>query len=238
MDHAADPVFWIAPDARVVYANSRACEQLGYSREELLAMTVHHFDPDFPAEVWPKHWEELKRRGSMTFESRHRTKDGRLFPVEITVNYLAFAGKEYNCASARDISDRKRAEEALARERANLRAVFDVVNVGMLVIDEDGAVKQVNDTLSRWVRKDVLAWEGGNRATSWVASMRWPIPPGADTAPIALHAPFATRSHRCCKPGSPSMTWRRRQSFRSVEARCPCGLKSVPILLSWTASGT
>jgi PAS domain S-box-containing protein len=53
------------------------------------------------------------------------------------------------------------AEESLARERANLRAVFDVVNVGMLVIGEDGAVRQVNDTLSRWVRRDVFTWEGG-----------------------------------------------------------------------------
>lgn len=62
---------------------------------------------------------------------------------------------------AKQLAEKRQAEEALARERANLRAVFDVVNVGMLVIAEDGAVKQVNDTLSRWVRKDVLAWEGG-----------------------------------------------------------------------------
>ena len=54
---------------------------------------------------------------------------------------------------SRDITDRKRTEEELARERANLQAVFDVVNVGMLVIDKDGAVKQVNDTLSRWVKR-------------------------------------------------------------------------------------
>ena len=98
-----------------MYANSGACEQLGYSREELLSLTVHHIDPDFPAEVWLKHWEELKRHGSLTFESRHRTKDGKLFPVEIKASYLAFAGKEFNCASARDISDRKRSEESLRR---------------------------------------------------------------------------------------------------------------------------
>ncbi len=60
-----------------------------------------------------------------------------------------------------DITERIEAEESLAKERANLRAVFDVVNVGMLVIDEDGEVKQVNDTLSRWVKKDVLVREGG-----------------------------------------------------------------------------
>ena len=113
VDHAADAVFWLGPDARFVYANIKACEQLGYSREELLSLTVHDIDPNYPAEGWPQLWEELRQCGSLTLESQHRTKDGRLFPVEITSNYLAFAGKEYSCASVRDISERKRAEESL-----------------------------------------------------------------------------------------------------------------------------
>jgi PAS domain S-box-containing protein len=113
VDHAADPVFWVRPDASFAYANARACVHLGYSQEELLTLTVHDIDPNFPAEVWPAHWEKLKRQGSATFESQHRAKDGRLVPVEITVNFVAFAGKEYNCASARYISERKQAEQSL-----------------------------------------------------------------------------------------------------------------------------
>ena len=120
VDRAGDAVFWLGSDARFFYANDRACQHLGYSREELLSMTVHDVDPNFPAEVWPKHWEELKRRGSFTFESRHRTKDGELVPVEITVNYLEFEGKEYNCAFVRDITDRKRAEESLQKAHDEL----------------------------------------------------------------------------------------------------------------------
>ena len=120
VDRAGDAVFWLGSDARFFYANARACQHLGYSREELLSMTVHDVDPNFQAEVWPKHWEEIKRRGSFTFESQHRTKDGGLVPVEITVNYLEFEGKEYNCAFVRDITDRKRAEEALQKAHDEL----------------------------------------------------------------------------------------------------------------------
>jgi PAS domain S-box-containing protein len=120
VDHAGDAIFWLAPDGRFLYANSTACRRLGYSREELLSMTVHDIDPNFPAEVWPDHWRELKQRGSFTFESRHRAKDGRIFPVEITVNFLAFAGGEYNCAFAREITERKRAEEALRKAHDEL----------------------------------------------------------------------------------------------------------------------
>ncbi len=120
VDRAAVAVFWLGSDARFVYANCKACQYLGYSLEDLLTLTVHDIDPNVPAEVWPKHWEELKQRGSFSFESQHRTKDGRLVPVEITVNYLEYAGKEYNCAFVQDITDRKQAEQALRNSAAEL----------------------------------------------------------------------------------------------------------------------
>ena len=120
VDHAGDAVFWLCPDGRFTYANAMACKNLGYSQEELISMTVHDIDPDFPAEVWSGHWEEIKRRGSFTFESLHRSKGGKEFPVEITVNHLAFEGREYNCAFARDITERTQAQEALQRAHDEL----------------------------------------------------------------------------------------------------------------------
>jgi PAS domain S-box-containing protein len=112
LDHAADAIFWIEPEARFVYVNDAACRALEYSRQELLSMTVHDIDPNFPKEVWPEHWEQVRRRGSFTFESNHRTKTGRIFPAEITINYINYKGKEYNCAFARDITDRRKAEQS------------------------------------------------------------------------------------------------------------------------------
>ena len=117
VDHAADAIFWVGPDAHIEYANACACRRLGYTGDEMLSLSVHDIDPNFPAEVWPDHWEELKRQGSFTFESQHRAKDGHLLPVEITVNYLAFAGKEYDCAFVRDIAERKCCRSLAARKR-------------------------------------------------------------------------------------------------------------------------
>jgi PAS domain S-box-containing protein len=51
----------------------------------------------------------------------------------------------------------RRSEESLARERLNLQTIFDAVNVGLLLIDEDGVVRRVNETASRWVGKDFSA---------------------------------------------------------------------------------
>jgi PAS domain S-box-containing protein len=122
VDHAGDAVFWLDSDGRFIYANYTACHRLGYSPEELRSMTVHDVDPNFPPEVWPNHWAEITRRGSFTFESQHRARDGSLLPVEITVNLLESAGRQYNCAFARDITERKRAEAQLRKANEELEA--------------------------------------------------------------------------------------------------------------------
>ncbi|HDL18134.1 MAG TPA: response regulator [Bacteroidetes bacterium] len=113
VDHSADAVFWIGPDAHFQYVNDSACKNLGYSRDELLTLTVHDIDAKFTKKIWPEHWENIKKQGSMIIESQHLAKDGRTFPVELVLNYLNFEGKEYNFAFARDITERKYAEGEL-----------------------------------------------------------------------------------------------------------------------------
>lgn len=76
-------------------------------------MKNHDIDLDHPAEVWPEIWADTVRKGSDQFESAHRRKDGSVFPVEISISYLSYDEFEYLCAFARDITERKKAEEAL-----------------------------------------------------------------------------------------------------------------------------
>jgi PAS domain S-box-containing protein len=123
LDRAADAVFWVRSNAQLFYVNDAACRLLGYTHAELLSKTVHDINPTMSVERWPRHWKELKQRGSFTFESQQRTKDGRIIPVEISVNYLEFNGQEYNCAFARDITERKQAERALAQRINQVEAV-------------------------------------------------------------------------------------------------------------------
>ena len=144
IDSTSDAAFWMGPDARLFYVNDAASRSLGYSREELLQMTVHDIDPDFPQEIWQEHWQAVKQRGSFVIESHHRSKEGRIFPVEISINYLEFEGEEYNCAFARDITDRKQAEEELFQREAYLKAFFDNSAIGIAIADLQGRYIQVN----------------------------------------------------------------------------------------------
>jgi len=144
IQRSSEAAFWITPDGRFFYVNETACRSLGYSREELLEMTVHDIDPSFPEGIWAEHWEDLKRRGSFNIESYHRTKDGTLFPIELTVNYVIFGGKEYNCAFARDITERKRVEEVVHREKEKFRVLVEESPFGVSMVDKDGHYRYIN----------------------------------------------------------------------------------------------
>jgi diguanylate cyclase (GGDEF)-like protein/PAS domain S-box-containing protein len=144
MDHMADKVTWVTSDAKVVYANLAACNSLGYTMEEMMKLSIPDFDPDFPAEVWPKHWEDLRKYGSHTFESRHRTKTGEIYPVEVSVNYMRFGDEEYNCGFARDITKRKQAELLIRQSEEKYRLLFDNMTTGFalheVICDDQGKV--------------------------------------------------------------------------------------------------
>jgi len=143
VDRAADAVFWIGSDGRFAYVNQAACRALGYSREELAGMTVHDIDPDFPEHGWSDHWNEVRRRKSFTIESRHRHKNGRTFPVEIVINHLEFGDKEFICAFARDVTNRKQAEKELRQAHAGIRGLLESIPSILIGLNE-------NDNITAW----------------------------------------------------------------------------------------
>ncbi|SKB12736.1 PAS/PAC sensor signal transduction histidine kinase [Planktothrix sp. PCC 11201] len=123
IDKAADAILWVGEDGEILYVNDAACRSLGYAPEELLSLTIHDINPDFPATSWSLHWKILRRCGSLNIEARHRTKHNRIFPVEIMINHLNFNGREYQCAFARDISDRKQIERTLRERQGEYRSL-------------------------------------------------------------------------------------------------------------------
>jgi PAS domain S-box-containing protein len=125
LDNAQDAIFRVNEDARIIYANNAACQQLGYSRDELLALTIPDIDPAFFQEAWFPYWEELRKIGWKRFESCHKRKDGTVFPVEITTKHMGFGGKDFCLASARDITQRQEIERKLKINQFSLENTGD-----------------------------------------------------------------------------------------------------------------
>ena len=144
VDHIGDAAYWMGPDARFTYVNDAACQELGYTREELLGMTVHDIDPNFPEQVWEAHWKDVRQSKTFGMESYHRRKNGTLYPAEVTVNYVEFEGREYNCAFARNITDRKEAEEQILK----FKTITDRSHYGAAITDLQGNLLYVNDAFA------------------------------------------------------------------------------------------
>jgi len=115
IDHSADYAFWAAPDARLVFVNDAGCNALGYTRDELLKLTVHDINPDFPSAAWEDHWKGFRASQSLCLESKLRRKNGQILPVELSVNYLLYNGQEYGFCFARDITQRQQRDEEMQR---------------------------------------------------------------------------------------------------------------------------
>ena len=147
VEHASDAVFWVDPHGRFVYANQASCRSLGYSREEFLSLSVSDVDPLVPQEAWEPIWEELKTRCSITFETQNRTKQGRIFPVEVTANYLQFDGGEYNFSFVRDITERKRLEATLHESEGKFRTMANSIPQLAWIARADGYILWFNQ---RW----------------------------------------------------------------------------------------
>lgn len=147
IDRACVQVFWITRDQRFFFANDEACRSLGYTREELTGMSVNDIDPECPgpeSDACAEHWRLLKENGYVRFEAFHRAKDGRVYPVEIQANFLEFEGKEFSCSFVTDITDRKKAEEALLITQHCVDNAF----IGISILDGERILK-VNQQMCR-----------------------------------------------------------------------------------------
>jgi PAS domain S-box-containing protein len=137
VEQASDAVSWLDSRGRIVYVNEAACCSTGRSREELLSLSIMDIVPDYEPEAWAESWEKVKAVGSRTFETLHRTKQGRTFPVEVSVTHVEVCGKEYAFRLARDITQRKQIEKDLRESEDYVTALLAAMPAGVVVIDSE-----------------------------------------------------------------------------------------------------
>jgi PAS domain S-box-containing protein len=123
-------------DSDFLFVNEAYCKMLGYSREQLLALSVKEMEVDENADMVDVHSRKVILDGHDLFETRHRRKDGTLLNLEINVN--RFKGEDLFFSFCRDITDRKKAEEALRRSEERFRQVSETAQEWIWEVDRDG----------------------------------------------------------------------------------------------------
>ena len=140
MDNARDAVYLVDSESKFVYVNHAACKYLNYSREELMSMGICDIRPGYTEQWWMSHMQEIKEKKSFMYESVNKRKDGKVFPVEVSVSYLEFCGREYNCAILRNITERKIREKEINRLLSILESTSDLISTAR----PDGTILYIN----------------------------------------------------------------------------------------------
>ena len=139
VDRATDAFFLLDDQMTVIDVNRQACEGLGYTRDELIGMHPRDFDVALDEQSISRLAERAGAGETITFETRHRRRDGTVFPVEIRSGMFRQGDRMFYLALARDITERKLAEErlrhqdhALQTARAQLAHVSRLTTLGEL----------------------------------------------------------------------------------------------------------
>jgi PAS domain S-box-containing protein len=124
--------------------NDIACKRLGYSREELYKMSPRDIvSPQHRLNI-PDIAAKFKSKGYATFEGIHLRKDGSTFPVEINMHIFTLQGRQVGLSIVRDITDRKRAEDALSETTEYLENLFAYANAPIIVWNPDSKITRFN----------------------------------------------------------------------------------------------
>ncbi len=115
VDYSNDAVFLIEPyTGKILEASRRGWEGLGYGRDEIPTLTVGDIDVFVrDMENTDAVYDEIRRTGSRIVESVVKRRDGGTFPVETSIRYVTHGNKDYIVAVARDITERKRADQKI-----------------------------------------------------------------------------------------------------------------------------
>jgi len=134
IDKSLDGIVVLDEDARVVEANQRFADMLGYTHEEVLKLHTWDWDKNFPPEEILEMGRNVDEKG-LHLETKHTRKDGSVFDVDISISGIMFGERKLIFCIDRDITERNQTEEALQVERNKLQSLIDAIDYTITIQD-------------------------------------------------------------------------------------------------------
>ena len=144
--YANDMIKLMDYEGNIVHVNERSILTYGYSREEFLRMNVRDLRAPETRPFFDNQFKQTEEQDGMVFETIHQRKDGTTLPLEVSSRIIEIGGKKFLMGISREITERKRAEEALRESEANYKTLFESNPRPMWVYDRESlAVLAVNE---------------------------------------------------------------------------------------------
>ncbi len=136
-ENASDSIFINDFEGNFLEVNEVICEKLGYTREEMMSLKAREIISKEDIRKLAGRINELTSKEHSIFEIVHVRKDGATIPTETSAKIIEYSGKRAILSTARDITERKQAEEMLQKSEEKYSALFQYNHAVMLIIDPD-----------------------------------------------------------------------------------------------------
>jgi PAS domain S-box-containing protein len=134
-DNAPDPFILMRENGSFAYLNKKTLEAWGYTEDEVTRLNVSRVDPLYQEKEFSALFARAQKEVIPQFETLYKQKDGHIYPVEVKINGITLNGVQHLFAVARDITERKKAEEVLEKSEARTRLAVEAAHLGTFDID-------------------------------------------------------------------------------------------------------
>ncbi len=207
--YTRDIILFIRGDGKIIEANEIAIKSYGYSREELLSLTIYDLRGPLTQDLVKDQMEEAGKRGIL-FETRHYRKDGTVFPVEVSSIGYNIGKDRVLLSIIRDITERAKQNEyikslkfkQLESQMKMLTDIFEAIPVGVLLLDENLMVKQVNDIILKMTGSPLekIVGKTGGEGFGCINSYKYGR---CGSGPLCRQCPFRKATEKTIEDGEP-----------------------------------
>lgn len=135
-------VMWMDEDGKIVYANNKFCNRLGYRKSEITRLSIFDINPTTQPKSWKKHWDLVEKKQVHRFKETHKNKDGKFYEVEVFAQFFSNNRKNLICAIVNDISESSFYQKLMDNTQT-------IANVGGWELNlQDGAVVATSEALN------------------------------------------------------------------------------------------